>query len=475
MEAWIGWLDQVLAKDWMELVILPVIAAVVFAVLVWSWRRGGLLLTSLLSFGRRQLALPAAVASYRTRLDADTFRIRHSWMREDQFLDDILVPVHALTEGEEAAVDLQVVFHRLLAGASPGPVRAVLTGPPGSGKSVSLRIAARLAWTVGEPGSALPRYIPVLISFADLRARDHDLDRAIADSLLGRGFAAGSADRIAMVSTFVGERRASGGLLLLVDGLDELAAVERPVAARAVMAWLGQNAGCPCVMSCRTDPFREVEDILAPLHATRIAMAEFLTPAVRRFVRRWRFDAGKSAQELLGILETRPHLQELARNPLTLTILTFLYSLPKYRLPDNRALFYEVCTRALLEEWDQSQNPGRANRFDRPHKEELLARMAHAHRTGPTPDADLDEHEVGLQFRTWLGEMGLNTSENVQILREIVQNAGLLVRIPPSGLRFPEYFAAMFFHRYGQHHLAEPARVAGILGAQRLDGGCSAG
>jgi hypothetical protein len=34
---------------------------------------------------------------------------------------------------------------------------------------------------------------------------------------------------------------------------------ERPVAARAVMTWLGQNAGCPCVMSCRTDPFREVE------------------------------------------------------------------------------------------------------------------------------------------------------------------------------------------------------------------------
>ena len=77
-------------------------------------------------------------------------------MREDQFLDDILVPVHALTEGEEAAMDLQVVFHRLLAGGSPGPVRAVLTGPPGSGKSVSLRIAARLAWTVGEPGSASP-------------------------------------------------------------------------------------------------------------------------------------------------------------------------------------------------------------------------------------------------------------------------------------------------------------------------------
>ena len=43
MEPSIDWLDKILAKDWTELVVLPVIAAPAFAVLVWSWRRGGLL------------------------------------------------------------------------------------------------------------------------------------------------------------------------------------------------------------------------------------------------------------------------------------------------------------------------------------------------------------------------------------------------------------------------------------------------
>ncbi|HYN78867.1 MAG TPA: hypothetical protein VES73_13885 [Lamprocystis sp. (in: g-proteobacteria)] len=39
----------------------------------------------------------------------------------------------------------------------------------------------------------------------------------------------------------------------------------------------------------------------------------------------------------------------------------------KYRLPDNRTQFYEVCSRAVLEEWDQTQSCDRANQFDRPH------------------------------------------------------------------------------------------------------------
>lgn len=452
MEPSIGWWDQILAKDWMELVILPVIAAVVFAVLVWSWIRGGLLLTSLLSFGRRQLALPAAVASYRTRLDADTFRICHSWMREDQFLDDILVPVHVLTEAEEAAVDLQVVFHRVLAGASSRPVRAVLTGPPGSGKSVSVRIAARLAWTVGEPGSALPRYVPVLISFADLHARNHEVDRAIAESLLGRGFAARSADRSVIVSAFVEERRASGGLLLLVDGLDELAVAERPVAARGHdLAWaerrlslrdelpyrpVPRGGGCPRPAARDADHDGRVPSPgCPPVGATVAVRCREERPGAAAY------PGDPAAPPGAGAEPAHAH---------DFDVPVLAAEVPAPRQPGA----LEVCTRALLEEWDQSQNPGRANRFDRPHKEELLARMAHAHRTGSTPDADLDEHEVGLQFRRWLAEMGLNTSVNAQILREIVQNAGLLVRIPPSGLRFPhqtflEYFAALFFHRYG--------------------------
>ena len=145
--------------------------------------------------------------------------------------------------------------------------------------------------------------------------------------------------------------------------------------------------------------------------------------------------------------------KELARNPLTLTILTFLYSLPKYRLPDNRALFYDVCTRALLEEWDQSQNPGRATGLIGPTRRNSSRGLRT--RTGRSP------RRMPISTRTrwacssgsWLREMGLDTSVNVQILREIVQNAGLLVLVPPTGVRFPhqtflEYFAALFFHRY---------------------------
>jgi len=100
------------------------------------------------------------------------------------------------------------------------------------------------------------------------------------------------------------------------------------------------------------------------------------------------------------------------------------------------------------------------NRFDQPHKEHQLAALAFAHIADERPDQDIDEDEA---LTVLAGEMerrlGLRRADNHRLLDEITQNAGLLVRLPPSSLRFPhqtflEYFAA-------QHLLAtqEPAAV----------------
>ncbi len=185
-------------------------------------------------------------------------------------------------------------------------------------------------------------------------------------------------------------------------------------------------------------------------------------------MRRWRFDAPKSAEELQGVINRQPHVAALAVNPLMLTIVCFLYGQPKYRLPDNRAQFYEVCARALLEEWDQAQG-NRANAFDRPHKEHLLAALAHAHIAGPDPERDIDEGQaLALLGREMEQGLGLRRADNHRLLDELVLNAGLLVRLPPAGLRFPHQTFLEFF---AAQHLLVTADLEAMLERYRADPG----
>jgi hypothetical protein len=349
----------------------------------------------------------------------------------------------------------------------------VVTGPPGSGKSVTLRTAARQGLQFYD-AEGLPRYIPVLLSFADYRRNNFDLELSVAESLKFRGFGRHAADTEHFVVDFVHQELYRGRILVLLDGLDELKIEDRKEASNRLVAFLRQNPQLPSIISCRTVPFREHKAQFTILNPHYIEMAEFIPAAIKQFVSRWRFDPPKNNEGLLRILGDRSHLREMAKNPLMLTIITFLYSLPKYRLPDNRAQFYEVCARALLEEWDQSMASERANQFDRPHKEDLLARLAFEHLQGPDPDSDIKENFVYDHFATWMRELGLIAGNNVKIVKEIEYNSGLLVPLPPNGLRFPhqtflEYFAALFLLRHASyedvatHYIQDPKRWREVL------------
>jgi hypothetical protein len=108
-------------------------------------------------------------------------------------------------------------------------------------------------------------------------------------------------------------------------------------------------------------------------------MAPFTPFAVLKFLSLWKFEGPKTARALFEMINGKAHLAEMASNPLMLTIMAYLYSLPKYTLPDNRVEFYEECTRALLEVWDRSQQRNRANRYESHQKIAKLNRLAFQH------------------------------------------------------------------------------------------------
>jgi hypothetical protein len=405
------------------------------------------------------------ITRYRDKLERDAFRVHHSWMREGQTLEEILIPV--IVTDNTGIESLQDLFLKASSESnrSGRPIRLVVTGAPGSGKSVALRLIARLSLlSLGDAGSktrlgwlsfgdvALESPVPVAMTFADYRRSGFDMAATVTQSLTARHFKDPGNKWEHSAEEFARERLSDGHLLLLLDGLDELRLEDRREAAQRLVAFAGAHPTVSIVVGCRTVAFRELRDSLAAIEPSVVEMAELIPSSIREFVRRWRFDPPKSDGELFGILSSRPHLRELAKNPLTLTITTFLYSLPKYRLPDNRAQFYEVCARALLEEWDQSQSAERANRFDRPHKEQILARLAYEHLCGRDPDQDIDEHFALGTFASEMQKIGLNPGQNAQLLKEIEENAGLLMPLPPNGLRFPhqtflEYFASLYLVR----------------------------
>lgn len=458
----IGWLDT--ARDWLlkpeirDNIILTVLGAALIAFFFWLTRKlegaslaAGAGLFQMIRRARDPLAV--RLDEYRAELDRWSFEFRHSWMKEGQTLGDILVPVAIDSDALGGIEDWSIVLAHYFGGDKPSSAtRLAVIGGPGSGKSVALKAAARRAWSL-PTADKRATLIPVFLTFADYRQAEFDLVQAVANSLRLRGFRPNQTGADGdETGQFARTCLDAGRLMVIVDGLDELKLEDRNQAAKSLTADLNRFSTVPAIISCRKAAWGNQ---FAGMPHKSIEMADFTPAAVRQFVRQWSFTPPKTADELIHTITSQPHIGELARTPLMLTIIAFLYSQPKYHLPENRALFYDVCTRALLEEWDQAATSDQANRFERHHKEYVLGELAFQHLNGPTPDADLDERTTLETIADVMRRNSLKQSENSEMLREIRERSGLLRRLPPSGLRFPhqtflEFFAALYLRERDQ-------------------------
>lgn len=403
---------------------------------------------------------------YKSFLTKKTLLRRHPWMRENQTLSDILVPAIVTYAGMAEYSDFEKVVEMAF---SESGSRFILIGTPGSGKSVALSIAANRCWEILQD-DGMPMFIPVLMTFDDFQNCGYSLERTITESLLAGGLSKTEITLTESVTNWL----LKGKCLVLMDGLDELNSDSRNKAVSSLRKSLERFKASPAMITCRENVFGEHAAQFSDLSPIVIRIGEFLPSTIERFINKWHFDPPKSRLELQNILRERPPLREIAKNPLMLTILTFVYSKTKVRLPSYKAQFLEDCTRALLEEWDHAKATERSNRFDRPHKEDLLANLAFLHLSGNDPEADLDVEFVRQYFASQMREMGLVSGENIKMLKEIAQNSGLLESTrSEQGLHFCrrlflEYFAALYFLKNPQadplqHYLNDTMRWYEVL------------
>jgi formylglycine-generating enzyme required for sulfatase activity len=314
----------------------------------------------------------------------------------------------------EEDVELSQVFGRA---AKLGLRGIVLLGEPGSGKTTGAR---QLAWRLSSRQSlpedlGLPAGLtPVLLRFRNLSKEALTLKQGGLKRFLKEGtYCADAADGLENPGTELANGKA-GGLLWILDGLDEVA---NPQARSKVSGWvqsaLKNRPDDWFVVTCRFQGYyREGVPLGAKFAEFHVRPLD--DDQVTRFVHDWfaaayagllgkgpkgQTRAQADSAELLGILKKPAfqagHIRELSSNPLLLTILCIVFHQER-QLPTRRAELYAHCVRVLLEHWRreryQSDQGAEPETFDAEAAQSVLARVAWwMHQEQDRTSAPLDE------------------------------------------------------------------------------------
>ena len=273
-------------------------------------------------------------------------------------------------EGRSQEVSLMEAFHLATKVKRKG---LVILGEPGSGKTTHLKRLLICCLKEGPEKLGLPAgMVPVLLPLRGLE----DPDRETVDHFIERHLN----EQLGLSGEFGKKLLERGNLLLLFDGLDEVANPERrEKVARWVERVLNAHSSCRPVVTCRFAGYGEQ----GPGRSEVRLNAEFLELHIQplaeeqaeKFVRNWyrlvesgldpdQEAAARKAQmrsgELIATLKAgdlrTARVAEMVGNPLLLANLCLVHR-DHGRLPEDRRRLYDECVDVLLERWRMRQGP----------------------------------------------------------------------------------------------------------------------
>lgn len=324
--------------------------------------------------------------------------------------------------------------------------RLMVKGLPGSGKSMLLK---HLALTYGEKGRLInlpEKPVPVLVELHELTDSALDLEKLEQHlvQVLDR-------HNFPKAKRFVSESLKQGKLLLLFDGLDEVNSNVRPQVVQAIKNLLqkDQYRKCPALITCRTAVYNDEFNNLVD---QTLEIVEFNDRQIRLFLKSWasQMPPEKSIDQLLKTLRDKPRIMTLARNPLLLTIIAYLYCDTAFVLPDSRSEFYRKSTDVLLELRDEER--GIANQYRANEKRRVLQKLALYNQDNAQSQQQdrrsINYETVLAEIQSVLPSLSLNPNQDTKaILQEIVERSGLFIQIDSGDkyqfahLSIQEFFA----------------------------------
>jgi NACHT domain len=317
----------------------------------------------------------------------------------------------------------------------------MVLAPPGGGKSMLMRHIATQYAAHGMRSLKHLR-VPILFELHKLNGSTKSLTEHLAAQLHGPDVKPGFWNS----SRFVTKGLDKGRLFILLDGLDEVDSSQRQRAIAEISELLQWR--CNVVITCRTAVYNgEFDKHLKAI----VRIREFDDKQVSAFVRRWATDKDPSYAErsetLLRILGEQPQLSALARNPLLLTIIAFVFVDKGKDLPHSRAEFYRMATSELLTGWKKDVYQERSTSED--DKRIALESVATADWQVGEPRLTITREAALAAIQTALPSLA-SASE---LLREIVERSGLLATedreesLRWMHMTFREYFVAEALRR----------------------------
>ncbi|GCA88722.1 NACHT domain-containing protein [Microcystis aeruginosa] len=320
--------------------------------------------------------------------------------------------------------------------------RLVVKGAPGSGKSMLLKYLA-LSYSEGRFKNLSDRPVPILLELNRLNDANltvEKLEQHLVEACDRHNFP--------KANRFISQGLKDGRLLLLLDGLDEVSSGVRSSVVRCLKDFLELEnyKKCRVIITCRTAVYHN--EFVDNTEET-LEIDEFSDQQMRRFLQAWKSEMPpeKSVEQLIQNLRARPKIMALARNPLLLTIIAYLYTDTPFVLPHSRAEFYTKATDVLLELRDQQRNI--PNQYSGVNKRRVLQHLAlYAQDSANRQQQDrrsLLDSEVWEQVKQVLPSLNLEPKEANSIVDEIVKRSGLLLRID-GGQRY--YFPHLTLQEY---------------------------
>ena len=334
----------------------------------------------------------------------------------------------------------------------------VLLGEPGSGKTTYLKRLLLCCLKEGPEKLGLPAgMVPVFLPLRGLA----DPERETVDDFIERHLN----EHLGLPDDFGQKLLERGNLLLLFDGLDEVANLERrKKVARWVERVLTAHSNCWPVVTCRFAGYPEarLDARFLELHIQPLREDQ-----TERFVRNWyRLVEGglepdheaaqrlaeQRAGDLLATLKTgdlrTARVAEMVGNPLLLANLCLVHR-DHGRLPKDRRRLYDESVDVLLERWRERQGPlakvevDQAKRALQPVAEWLHQKEERTRASGAELEPVL---EPALRAIRWQG------GGAKEFLRTVRDESGLLTGWGPDQfgfmhLGFQEYLAASELRR----------------------------
>ncbi len=342
--------------------------------------------------------------------------------------------------------------------------RFFLLGEPGAGKTTSLRYLARkhAMPAKSHPPDVDRQWLPILVRLAEWSQQLHE-DETV--DVIHAALAQLSVPNPAATAEWLKERACRGDVLLLLDGLDEVAEPGLQAALiERIREFVREHREAHVVITSRPVGFQRPN-----LGATFDALwvQPLSEEAIRTFVAEWPstgdgHDTGRKyvicangVQQLGDVIIDHPRIRALAANPMMLTVLCLLHE-SGASLPQRRCQLYEKIVEAFLFSWEQKKRaamsgaPDRCVTLEEREIKWLLESLA----------LDMQRKDMTLAPRWWLSEkstsflrdeLGLGGDKAHQmsdtLLWSLQERAGVLAERSPElygfrHLAFQEYFAA---------------------------------